>query len=104
MATPGGARETFDFGRGLRVVVDDPDWVKKILIGGVFTLLSGILIGAPFVGGYLLRVIARTARGEARPLPDWDDLGGIFGDGLKALAIYLGHLAVVGIPIAAAVM
>jgi hypothetical protein len=82
-----------DFGRAFRFVVDDPDWVKKILIGGLFTLLSAILVGAPFVGGYFVRLVRNVARGDERPLPEWDDLGGLFMDGLRAMAVYLAHLA-----------
>lgn len=82
-----------DVGRAFRFVVEDPDWIKKILIGGVFTLLAAALVGAPFVMGYLVRLTRNVARGEPRPLPEWDDLGGLFMDGLRALAVYLGHFA-----------
>jgi hypothetical protein len=81
-----------DFGRALRFVVEDPNWIKKILIGGLFTLLSAILVGAPFVSGYFVRLVRNVARDEARPLPEWEDLGGLFMDGLRALAVYLGHV------------
>lgn len=92
MASPLRPQPTLDFGRAFRFVVDDPDWVKKILIGGAFTLLSAILVGAPFVAGYFVRLVRNVARGEERPLPEWDDLGGLFMDGLRAIAVYLAHL------------
>jgi hypothetical protein len=93
MASPPSPQDRpLDFGRAFRFVVEDPDWVKKILIGGVFTLLAAVLVGAPFVGGYFVRLVRNVARGEARPLPEWDDLGGLFMDGLRALAVYLAHL------------
>lgn len=82
-----------DLARAFRFVIEDPDWIKKILIGGAFTLLAAVLVGAPFVMGYLVRLARNVARGEARPLPEWDDLGGLFMDGLRALAVYLVHLA-----------
>jgi hypothetical protein len=89
-----------DVGRGLKFVFEDPEWVKKILMGAVFVLLSIFIIGGVFVAGYMVRLIRRTAAGEARPLPDWDDLGGIFSDGLRAFAVYLGHiLAVLAVPV-----
>jgi hypothetical protein len=84
---------SIDFGRALRFVIEDPDWVKKILIGSAFSLLTAILIGAPFVAGYFTRLLRNVARGEGRPLPPWDDLGGIFRDGLRTLAVYAGHFA-----------
>jgi hypothetical protein len=89
---PSPPQPALDFGRAFRFVVDDPDWVKKILIGGAFTLLSAILVGAPFVAGYFVRLVRNVARGDERPLPEWDDLGGLFMDGLRAIAVYLAHL------------
>src|SRR5262245_229692 len=84
-----GGGGTLDFGRAFQFVFEDPDWVKKILLGGLFQLLAIVVIGIPFFIGYFLRVIRRTAQGEARPLPDWDDLGGLFSEGLRGLGLYL---------------
>jgi uncharacterized protein DUF4013 len=94
-----------DLARGFRFVPEDPDWIKKVLIGGVFMLLSGLLIGAVFVAGYGVRLIRNSARGEPRPLPEWDDLGGMVGDGLRAVALYLVYaLPVVIVPMAFAIV
>lgn len=94
MASPTSPQNrTLDFARAFRFVVDDPDWIKKILIGGAFTLLAALLVGAPFVSGYFVRLLRNVARGEERPLPAWDDLGGLFMDGLRAMVVYLAHLA-----------
>jgi uncharacterized protein DUF4013 len=86
---PVGGGGTLDFGRAFQFVFEDPDWVKKILIGGLFQLLASVLIGIPFVIGYFLRVVRRTAAGEPRPLPDWDDLGGFFSEGLRGMGLYI---------------
>jgi hypothetical protein len=96
-AGPGPARDNIDLGRGFRFVPEDPDWIKKVLIGGVFMLLAGLLVGAVFVAGYGLRLLRRTARGEPRPLPEWDDLGGLFSDGLRPVGIYLAYALPVAI-------
>jgi len=96
---PPAASESIDFGRCFRVVTDDPDWVKKVLIGGAFTLLAYLLVGAFFIAGYWARLLKRAAAGEARPLPDWDDLGGIFGEGLKLVGLYLVYYLGVGLVI-----
>src|SRR5512134_2374703 len=94
MASPTAppAPPTVDFGRSFRFVVDDPDWIKKILIGGAFTLASSFIIGIFFVAGYWVRLMKKVAAGEPRPLPEWDDLGGIFGDGLKVVGVYAVHV------------
>src|SRR5262249_55531416 len=98
MTTPASAsRPTIDFGKCLGFAFQDPDWIKKLLIGGLFSLLSALLIGIFFVAGYWARVLRRMAAGDARPLPEWDDLGGIFGDGVKvALAALTYGIVVFG--------
>ena len=91
MSTPPPApapTRTLDFGRCFTFLTEDPDWVKKLLIGGAFTLASALIVGAFFVAGYVARFVRRVAAGEARPLPEWDDLGGIFGDGLRLVGLY----------------
>ncbi len=80
-----------DFGRCFTFVTEDPDWVKKILIGGAFTLASIFLIGLFFVAGYCAQVMKRVAAGEPRPLPEWDDLGGLFGEGVRLAGLYLAY-------------
>jgi uncharacterized protein DUF4013 len=93
MATPAAPPPNIDFGRCFRFVVEDADWVKKLLIGGVFTLLSALIVGTFFVAGYWVRFLRRVVAGEPRPLPEWDDLGGIFGDGLKVVGAYFVFVA-----------
>jgi hypothetical protein len=84
-----GPSGTVDFGRCFTFVTEDPEWVTKILLGGLFTLLSGLLVGVPFIMGYWARTMKNVAAGQPRPLPAWDDLGGIFSDGLRLLGVYL---------------
>lgn len=86
---PTAASTSFDFGRAFTFVKEDPDAVKKILIGGVFALLSVLFVGAFFLAGYLSRLIQRVARGEALPLPEWEDFGGLFVDGAKLVGAHL---------------
>jgi hypothetical protein len=96
-AAPAGE---LDFGRAFGFAFQDPDWVKKMLLGGLFSLLGMLIVGVFFVSGYFVRLVRRSARGEERPLPDWDDLGGLFGEGVPAVGVYLGHvLPVVMVPL-----
>ncbi len=81
-----------DFARSFQFVTDDPDWIKKVLIGGAFMLASLFIVGIFFVAGYWVRFLRRVAAGQATPLPEWDDLGGIFGDGVKIVGVYLVHM------------
>jgi Protein of unknown function (DUF4013) len=93
---------SIDFARCFTFVTEDPEWIVKILVGGLFALLSMVLVGLPFVFGYVARTLKRVAAGESRPLPSWDDLGGIFGDGLRVFGVQivysLGVAAVVLAP------
>jgi len=78
-----------DFGRAFTSVTENPDWIKKVLVGGAFTLLSSVLVGIPFVLGYFARTLRNVVDGAPRPLPEWDDLGGLFTEGLRLTAVYL---------------
>jgi len=84
--TPAGS---VDFGRCFTFVNEDPEWVKKVLIGGAFALASLLLVGVPFVLGYFARTLRNVVQGEPRPMPEWDDLGGLFSEGLRLTAVYL---------------
>jgi hypothetical protein len=106
MATPTPAPAgSIDFGRAFTFVTEDPEWVKKVLIGGAFTLACALLVGVPFVLGYFARTLRNVAAGAARPMPDWDDLGGLFGEGLRLTAVYLLYslavVVVVALPLGA---
>jgi Protein of unknown function (DUF4013) len=88
-ALPGSS---LDFGRALGFFFQDPNWVQKLLVGSLFSLLSMFVVGGIFIAGYAVRLIRRTARGEPYPLPEWDDLGGMFTEGLAAFGAYLAHI------------
>lgn len=86
---PGSA---LDFGRTLGFFFQDPNWIQKLLIGSLFTILSIFLVGSIFIAGYAARLVRRAARGEPYPLPEWDDLGGMFVEGVAVIGAYLIHL------------
>ena len=100
-AAPGAPHGSIDFGRSFTFVSEDPDWPKKVLIGGAFALACAILVGLPFVFGYFSRTLRNVASGTSPALPEWDDLGGIFEEGLRLTAVYvvytLGVLVVLGV-------
>lgn len=65
----------------------DRDWLVKIALGSLFSLLSLILVGAVLVQGYLLVLAERVARGEPSPLPEWDNWGELTRKGLIGLLV-----------------
>jgi len=84
-----------EYGKAFTFAFDDEEWVMKIILGGVFALLSPVLVGIPFVLGYMLELIRNVAEGRERPLPAWDELGDKFVQGLVLFVI----LIIVGIPL-----
>ncbi len=63
--------------------------MPKVLIGGLFFLLTFALIGAFFIAGYSARLVRNVIAGAQYPLPEWDDLGEYFGEGLMLFCIGL---------------
>ena len=68
-------------------VFEDARWINKVLIGGLFQLLSFLLVGIPFLLGYLAKLVRNVIAGATLPLPEWDDLGEMFNEGLRLVAV-----------------
>ncbi|WP_101297905.1 DUF4013 domain-containing protein [Halegenticoccus soli] len=62
------------------------DWVKTVLIGGLLSLLSFLVVPTFTVIGYLLRVLRSTMRGDETP-PEFGEWGDMTVDGLKGFVI-----------------
>ena len=71
------------------------DW-KKVIILGILFILSFIIIGIFFVFGYYLRIVKSTIAGIDE-LPEFDDWGNMFIDGLKVLVVNFIYLLIPGI-------
>jgi uncharacterized protein DUF4013 len=65
----------------------DPRWVSKILIGGLFQIASMFLIGIFFVLGYCARLARNVIGGVEPAAPEWDDLGEYFVEGLRLFGV-----------------
>ena len=79
----------FDFAKPFSYVFDDPDWLTKILIGGLFYIAGFLIIGWFFILGYVARTTRNVIAGHARPLPDWENLGDFFNEGLRLFGVAL---------------
>jgi hypothetical protein len=84
--------QTFDFGRPFTFLFEDPEWVQKVLLGGVFILASVVIVGIFFVYGYVARLVRNVIEGAQYPMPAWDDLGEYFVEGLRLFAVALVYI------------
>lgn len=90
-----------DIGKALGFAFEDDGWVTKMLLGGLFLLIP--IFGTFAVMGYMIVVIRNVLAGQARPLPEWTDLGRKFMDGLLvwlATMLYALPMFVLACPIA----
>ncbi len=81
--------QTIDWGKGFTILFEDKEWVGKTLIGGIFLLLSLILIGIPFVLGYILEFVRNVIERKSPVLPEWDNMGEKFTKGLVFFVILI---------------
>ena len=65
-----------DLGKAFSFVFEDPDWLKKIVIAALISLIP--IIGQIYLVGYGMEVGRRVIRHDPRPLPDID-----FGESLS---------------------
>lgn len=78
---------TLDLVRPFTFVFQDAEWLKKTLLGGLFVLAGVLVVGHFFVLGYLARLVRNVVASVPRPLPEWDDLGELFVEGVKYVLI-----------------
>ena len=77
--------------RLLRFPFRDPRWQGKFVVGSALALAGSVIPIVPtlFVYGYFVRIMRQVLAGQAPTLPQWDDWGDLFRDGLRAFAIGL---------------
>jgi hypothetical protein len=70
--------------RAFTFITDDPAWVTKLAILIGITFIAPFLLGIPYflVIGYSLQVAINTRKGVDNVLPEWDEWGQKFMDGL----------------------
>ena len=71
-----------NYTKAFSFMFEDKNWIVKVILGAVFCLLSFVLVGIPFLLGYLLELAKNSKEGKEIPLPEWDKLGEKFVRGL----------------------
>jgi hypothetical protein len=73
-----------DIGKTFTFVFDDEEWIKKVLIGALLALTG---IGMIPVLGYAIELSRRVARGDEKPLPEWEEFGAMIVEGFLTLVV-----------------
>ncbi len=74
-----------DFGKAFSFVFDDQDWIKKVAIAALVSLIP--VVGPLLLAGWGFEVTRRVIRGEVEPLPDFSDFGGTLANGFKIVVV-----------------
>jgi hypothetical protein len=85
--------DAFDFVR------NSDDWLPTVLIGGVLSILSVLIVPGFVLQGYLVRVLRDAAAGEAAA-PSFTQWGVLLVDGVKLFAVGVVYSLVVIVPAA----
>ncbi|MFB6255117.1 MAG: DUF4013 domain-containing protein [Haloplanus sp.] len=64
------------------------DWIKTVLIGGVLTLLSVLIVPAFLLYGYVVRAL-RAGIDNADEPPVFDDWGTLLKEGVMAVVVVI---------------
>jgi len=86
-AAPQGSGSQMDYGKAFSFFFEDKEWLKKMLLGGVFNLLALVFVGAIINAGYYIRVMRNVRDGLEEVLPDWENIGGFLSDGIAPWGI-----------------
>lgn len=83
-----------DFGKAFSFVFEDEDWLKKIGLAGIISLIP--LIGQFVVVGWGFEIIRRVIEDDPEPLPDFTEFGDFLVKGLLvSLVIFVFFLPVI---------
>ena len=74
-----------EFGRAFTYAFEDSDWLKKIGIAALVSLIP--LIGLITLLGWALEITRRVIHREAELLPAWDNFGDFVSNGFKAFLV-----------------
>jgi hypothetical protein len=74
-----------EFGNAFTFVFDDEDWITKILVGGLLSLIP--IIGWFLILGWGVEITKRVIRKDPELLPDWSDFGGYLTRGFLVFVV-----------------
>ncbi|HTY11067.1 MAG TPA: DUF4013 domain-containing protein [Bacteroidota bacterium] len=91
-----------DISRSFSYMFKDSSWFLKVFIGGIFVMLSGIVVGIPFLLGYEIEYLRAALGHDDIVLPEWRNVRRLFRQGLIVLFAALLYAAVLAVIVGAA--
>lgn len=73
--------------------------MSALLVGGIVFFLSLLIIGLPFFLGYITRCMRLVMAGDG-VLPEWENVTGMFRDGIRMAMVFLAYAIIFVIVIA----
>lgn len=78
-----------DIGKAFAFIGEDKDWMNKMGIGAI---LAAIPILNFVIFGYQIQIAKNVVADAERPLPEWENLGQYFMDGLRLVAAFFVYM------------
>jgi hypothetical protein len=85
-----------DIGKAFAFVFEDDQWITKILLAAAILLLGivfswlfliPLILALALLAGYGVEITRQVIRGHLDGLPEWDNWGDLFMDGVKVIVI-----------------
>lgn len=71
-----------DVAKAFTYVMEDERWINKLLIALIVTFFAFLFFPIFFLIGYAVAITRNVREGAEKPLPEWDDWGKLFMDGI----------------------
>ncbi len=78
-----------EFGRAFTFAFQDPDWLKKVGIAALVSLIP--VIGGITLMGWGLEITRRVINNDPDPLPGWDNFSSFISKGFQAFVVSLAY-------------
>lgn len=78
-----------DVTKAFTFATEDERWIGKLGLGALISLLGFLIVPIVLLVGYLVGIARNVMNLEDRPLPEWDDFGTLFRDGLAIIVAQL---------------
>ena len=70
-----------DVSKAIRFVMEDKQWISKLIIGVLMSVLGFLILPVFILQGYVIKIVRHVMNGNWDSLPEWDDWGKLLKDG-----------------------